>query len=292
MKIAVTGSTGLVGSFLVPTLARAGHEIVQLRRPVDWDPERRTVGPRVFDGVDAVVHLAGESIASGRWTAARMQRIRDSRVKGTTLIAETIGRLERPPRVLVSASAMGYYGDRGSEVLTEGSPAGTGFLADVCRQWEAATDAAARKGIRVAHLRTGLVLSGKGGAMAKMLLPFKLGVGGKIGSGDQYWSWISLDDLCAAIAHCLQATSLDGPINMVAPAPVTNLEFTRVLGRVLRRPTIFPMPAFALRLALGRMADSLLLASARLEPVKLLASGFPFRHKELEPTLQFLLRGR
>lgn len=289
MKIAVTGSTGLVGSALTPSLERAGYEVARLKRPGQWDPERRTADISAFSGVDAVVHLAGESIASGRWTAARKQRILDSRVNGTKLIAETVARLDRLPQVLVSASAIGYYGDRGNEVLREESAAGTGFLPEVCRQWEAATDAATRKGIRVVHLRTGLVLSGKGGAMSKMLLPFKLGLGGKIGSGKQYWSWISIDDLCGAILHCIQATSLHGAVNMVSPSPVTNLEFTKTLGRVLGRPTMFPLPAFAARLALGEMADELLLASARVEPAKLLASRFLFRHKELEPALKHLL---
>ena len=289
MKIAVTGSTGLVGSALVPLLVGAGHEVVRLKRPSDWDPEKRTVRLAAFAGVEAVVHLAGESIASGRWTPARKERILQSRVRGTKLIAETCGQIERRPQVLVSASAIGYYGDRVSEILREESPTGAGFLPDVCRQWEAATDAAARKGIRVVHLRTGLVLSSKGGAMGKMLLPFKMGVGGKIGSGDQYWSWISLDDLCGAIIHCIQATGLHGAVNIVSPSPVTNSEFTKALGRVLSRPTIFPLPAFAARLALGEMADALLLASAKVEPAKLSASRFVFRHKDLEATLRQLL---
>jgi hypothetical protein len=289
MKIAVTGSSGLVGSALVSTLSGASHEVVRLKRPTQWDPERRTIDDSALAGVDAVVHLAGESIASGRWTAARKRRILDSRVQGTKLIAEAVGRMDRPPQVLVSASAIGYYGDRGSEVLREESPPGAGFLPEVCRQWEAATDAATRKGVRVVHLRTGLVLSAKGGAMGRMLLPFKLGAGGKIGSGSQYWSWISLDDVCAAITHCIQAAALHGPVNITSPSPVTNLEFTKTLGRVLRRPTIFPMPAFAARLALGEMADELLLASARVQPAKLTATRFVFRHKELEPTLRNLL---
>jgi uncharacterized protein len=289
MRIAVTGSSGLVGSSLLPVVVRAGHDVVRLKRPAQWDPETNTIDGAPLSGVDAVVHLAGESIAGGRWTAARKQRILDSRVKGTKLIAEAISRMERPPQVFVSASAIGYYGDRGEEVLREESPAGTGFLADVCRQWEAATDAATRKGIRVVHLRTGLVLSARGGAMAKMLLPFKLGLGGKIGSGRQYWSWISIDDLCAAILHSIQASGLHGPLNIVSPSPVTNFEFTKALGRALSRPTIFPMPAFAARYAFGEMADALLLASERVVPAKLLASRFVFHHKELEPTLKYLL---
>jgi uncharacterized protein len=289
MKIAVTGSSGLVGSALVSLLTPDGHEVVRLKRPRDWDPEAGTADSFAFTDCQAIVHLAGENIGAGRWTASRKRRILDSRVKGTKLIAQTVSRLDQPPKVLVSASAIGYYGDRGTEILREGSPAGTGFLPEVCRQWEAATETAARRGIRVVHLRTGLVLSGSGGAMGKMLLPFKLGVGGKIGSGDQYWSWISLDDLCSAIRHCIQS-ELTGPVNIVSPSPVTNLEFTKTLGRVLGRPTIFPMPAFAARVALGEMADELLLASSRVEPAKLMSSGFAFRHKELEPALRELLQ--
>src|SRR6266702_3844529 len=286
MKIAVTGSTGLVGSALIPLLESAGHEVVRLKRPAQWDPETGVADPSAFGGVDAVVHLAGENIAGGRWTAARKERILNSRVKGTKLIAETLGNLPKPPQVLVSASAIGYYGDRGSELLREQSPPGTGFLPDVCRQWEAATDAATRKGIRVVHLRTGIVLSGKGGALKQMLLPFKIGLGGRIGSGDQYWSWILLDDLTSAIVHCIQASGVHGAVNTVSPSPVTNLEFTKVLGRVLSRPTIFPLPAFATRFAFGEMADALLLASARVEPTKLLASRFIFRQKDLEAALR------
>jgi len=289
MKIGITGSSGLVGSFLVPMLTREGHDVIRLRRPDDWDPEKGTVNPSVLSGIDTMIHLAGENIASRRWTDSQKQRIRDSRVKGTKLIAETISKMQPPPNVLVSASAMGYYGDRGSEMLREDSPPGSGFLADVCRQWEAATDAATRKGIRVVHLRTGIVLSAKDGALAKMLLPFKLGIGGKIGSGNQYWSWISLDDMCGAIVHAIHAAGLHGPVNIVSPTPVTNAEFTKALGRALGRPTIFPMPEFAARMALGEMADALLLASARVEPAKLVASRFVFKHRELEPALRYVL---
>jgi len=278
-----------VGSALVSSLQSAGHEVVRLRRPEQWDPDSGTIDASVLSGSDAVVHLAGENIASGKWTAARKQRIHDSRVNGTKLIAETISQIDPPPRVLVSASATGYYGNRGSEVLREESPSGRGFLSEVCRQWEAATGAATRKGVRVVHLRTGLVLSTHGGALGKMLLPFKFGLAGKIGSGNQYWSWISLDDVCGVIVHCIQAAGLHGPVNTVSPSPVTNLEFTKTLGRVLGRPTLFPLPAFAARLAFGEMADALLLASARVEPTKLIASRFVFKHKELEPTLRYLL---
>jgi len=289
MKIAITGSTGLVGTALVPLLTKGGHDVVGLARPAQWDPEKGTIHSAVLNGADAIIHLAGENIAAGRWTASRKAGIRDSRVKGTRLIAETVARIEKPPQVIVSASAIGYYGDRGREVLREDSPPGNGFLPDVCRQWEAATDAATRRGIRVVHLRTGVVLSERGGALPKMLLPFRLGIGGRVGSGNQYWSWISLDDLCSAVVHCIQASSLHGPVNIVSPSPVTNLEFTKTLGRVLHRPTIFPMPAFAARLAFGEMANALLLASARVEPAKLLASRFVFRHKDLPTTLDYLL---
>jgi uncharacterized protein (TIGR01777 family) len=289
MKIAVTGSTGLVGSALVSSLLGAGHNVVQLKRPTDWDPEKRTINASVLSGADAIVHLAGESIASGRWTAARKKQILDSRVTGTRLIAETISRMDRLPQVIVSASAIGYYGNRGDEVLREESPPGTGFLSEVCKAWEAGTDAASRKGVRVVHLRSGLILSAKGGAMSKMLVPFRLGVGGRIGSGKQYWSWITLDDVCSAIIHCIQATGLHGAVNIVSPSPSRNSEFTRVLGRVLHRPTIFPLPAFAARVVLGEMADDLLLASARVEPAKLVASRFVFRHRDLEPALRSLL---
>jgi uncharacterized protein len=289
MKIAMTGSSGLVGSALMPLLATSGHDIVRLQRPGGWDPEQGSVNLSTLSGVDALIHLAGESIAAGRWTAARKQRILDSRVKATRFISETISQLNPTPQVLVSASAIGYYGDRGSDVLSEDSPPGKGFLADVCRQWEAATESATRKGIRVVHLRIGIVLSPKGGALAKMLLPFKMGLGGRIGSGKQFWSWISLDDLCAAIVHCIQATGLHGPVNIVSPAPVTNAEFTKALGRALGRPTMFPIPAFAARAVFGEMADPLLLASARVEPAKLTSSRFVFRHRELGSTLKSLL---
>src|SRR2546427_5172036 len=289
MKIAITGSTGLVGSALVPLLTRAGHDVLSLARPSQWNPEKGTVDQKAVDGIDALIHLAGENIAAGRWTAAQKARIRDSRVKGTRLIAEAIAKMQKLPQVMISASAIGYYGDRGSEILREDSAPGKGFLPDVCRQWEGATDPATRKGIRVVHLRTGVVLSKNGGALQKMLFPFKAGIGGKIGSGRQYWSWISIDDVGSSIIHCIQANGLHGPVNVVSPTPVTNLEFTKALGRVLHRPTVFPLPAFAARLVLGEMADALLLASTRVEPAKLLGSRFVFQHKDLEAILANLL---
>ncbi len=299
-SVAVTGSTGLVGAALTVALARGGHRVVRLVRSgtatqapgehtVRWDPDRGTIDAAGLEGVDAVVHLAGESIASGRWTAAKRRRIRDSRVGATRVLAEALAGLERPPATLVAASAVGYYGDRGDEVLREESPPGGGFLADVCREWEAAAAPAARRGLRVVHMRIGMVLAATGGALAALLPPFRLGLGGPVGSGRQWMSWISLDDLVRAILHALATASLAGPINAVAPAPVTNREFARTLGRVLRRPAVLPLPAGAARLLLGRMADELLLASARVVPARLEAAGFTFGDATLERALRRLL---
>lgn len=298
MRILVSGSSGLIGSALLPFLTAGGHSVTRLVRSkraggdvgsILWNPQAGTIDRGALEGFDAVVHLAGENIAGGRWTAARKARIRDSRVKGTRLLATTLAGLARPPRVLVTASAVGYYGDRGDELLAEESPPGTGFLAELCREWEAAADPAREKGIRVANLRLGLVLSGTGGALPRMLPAFKLGVGGVIGSGRQYWSWIAIDDLVGAIYHALTTESLRGPVNVVAPRAVTNREFTKTLGRVLSRPTIFPLPAFAARLALGEMANELLLAGQRLEPARLVASGYKFLYPELEDALRHVL---
>jgi len=297
MKTLVTGSTGLIGRALVASLMAKGDQVVCLVRSgrgresdVFWDPARGEIDAPRLEGLDQVVHLAGENIAAGRWNDERKTRIRDSRVNGTTLLSETLGGLASPPGVLVSASAVGYYGDRGDKIMTEDSSPGSGFLADLCRDWEAATAPAARSGIRVVLLRTGLVLSFPGGALEKMLPPFKMGVGGKIGSGKQFMSWIEIGDLVAAINHALSNPALSGPVNAVAPTPVTNLEFTETLGRVLGRPTIFPMPAFAARLAFGEMADEVVLASTRAKPARLLSSGFTFRCPDLEGALRILLR--
>lgn len=299
LRVAVTGATGLVGGALVPALRAAGHRVDRVsRRPpaagttdIQWDPARGQLDPRALEGVDAVVHLAGESIAAFRWTAAVKDRIRRSRVDGTRLLAETLGRLPRRPRVLVAASAVGYYGNQGEAPLTEESPPGSGFLSEVCRAWEAAADPARAAGIRVVHPRLGLVLAGQGGALPRMALPFRLGAGGVIGSGRQYWSWIELADLVRVIELCLALETLAGPVNAVAPAPVTNREFTRVLGRVLGRPTLVPLPALAARLLLGEMGQALLLDSARVLPRRLERAGFRFRHPELEGALRAALAG-
>jgi uncharacterized protein (TIGR01777 family) len=249
-----------------------------------WDSasgEITTDGP-----IQAIVHLAGESIAGGRWTESRKRLIRDSRVDPTRRLCEALARRSPKPAVLICASAIGYYGSQGDIVLTENSPSGEGFLPDVCRQWEAATLPAAEAGIRVVNLRIGMVLGRKGGALASMLTPFRLGLGGVVGSGRQYWSWIAIDDLVGAMQHAIVTRAISGPVNATAPNPATNREFTKALGRVLRRPTIVPMPAFAARLALGPMADDLLLASARVVPSRLLESGYQFRFPELEPALR------
>ena len=294
MRIGVTGATGLVGSALLPALADAGHEAVGLQRgsgdaagPPSWDPATGRVA--AGGGLDAVVHLAGENIAGGRWNAARKARIRDSRVEGTGALCRGLAALDPRPATLVCASAVGFYGDRGDERLDESSPAGTGFLADVCGEWEAAAAPAREAGMRVVHLRIGIVLTPAGGALGQMLLPFKLGVGGVIGSGRQFMSWIALDDVVAAALHALRTDGFDGPVNAVAPHPVANAEFTKTLGRVLRRPAVLPMPAFGARLAFGEMADHLLLGGARVEPSRLLETGFDFGHPELEGALRHLL---
>jgi len=296
MNILVTGASGLIGTALVSSLTSSGHEVTRLVREqpkhgekaAHWEPMAGSIDANALEGVDAVVHLAGENIAE-RWTPTKKAKIRDSRVKGTQLLCETLAHLSSPPKVLVSASAIGYYGHRGEETLTDVSPPGRGFLAEVCRAWEAATEPAKQHGIRVVLLRLGVVLSAAGGALAKMLPPFRLGLGGVLGSGQQYMSWIALDDVVGAIQHALVTEALQGPTNAVAPRAVTNQEFTKTLGKVLGRPTAIPLPAFAARLMFGEMADELLLASARIQPTKLLASGYQFRYPELDEALQHVL---
>lgn len=303
MKIIVTGSTGLVGTALVRSLLAEGHQVTRMVRggaqtfrapgtsAVSWDPSKGTVNAAELEGHDAAVHLAGEPIA-GRWTEEKKRRIRESRVKSTRLLAETLAGLKDKPRVLVSASAIGFYGDRGGEVLHEESASGDDFLSEVCREWEKAALPASQAGIRVVHLRIGIVLSARGGALAQMLTPFKFGLGGPIGGGRQYMSWVALDDVVGIIRHALTHEEVRGPVNTVAPQPVTNAEFVKALGRALNRPAVLPMPAFALRLALGReMADALLLGGARVEPARLKATGYQFAYPELEGALRHVLKG-
>lgn len=297
MKILVTGSTGLVGSVLIPKLRNSGHEIIRaVRRPTDtqgevfWNPQSGDVDAARLPGIDAAISLAGENIF-GRWTDEKKKAIRDSRVVGTRLLSETMARLDPKPRVLIIASAIGFYGNRGDEIMTEDSSPGTGFLVEVCRETEAATQPASDSGIRVVKLRIGVVLSSKGGALAKMLTPFKLGLGGRIGSGEHFMSWIAMDDVIGIIEHALENDQLVGPVNTVAPNPVTNLEFTKTLGKVISRPTIFPAPAFGLELVFGKeMAEETLLSSTRVEPKRLEASGYTFKYPTLEGALKQVLK--
>jgi uncharacterized protein (TIGR01777 family) len=297
MIIAVTGSTGFVGSALVNALEADGHSVCRVVRRssgsgetnIGWNPTAGTIEAARFSEVDAVVHLAGENIAAHRWTASVKKEIRASRIRGTNLLCQTLAGLASKPSVLISASAVGYYGNRGDELLDEASPPGSGFLAKVCQEWEAATKPARDADIRVVSLRIGVVLSPKGGAMASMLTPFRLGVGGVIGTGQQYLSWITLDDLVRVIQFALNASALIGPVNAVGPNPVTNYEFTKTLGRVLGRPTIFHMPTFGARLAFGEMADEMLLSGSRVESRALSAAQFEFAYPQLEPALRHLL---
>jgi uncharacterized protein (TIGR01777 family) len=295
MQIAISGASGLVGSALADSLTAGGHQVRRLVRgdargdDIPWAPEADAIDSAKLEGVDGVVHLAGEGIATGRWNEDKKRRIRDSRVRGTGLVARTLAKLSRRPPVLVCASAVGFYGPRGDEEVDETTPPGTSFLSEVCRAWESAADPARAAGIRVVHTRFGVVLSEKGGALAKMLPPFRLGAGGRIGSGRQWMSWISIDDVVGAISHALATPSLAGPVNAVAPRPVTNAEFTKTLGHVLSRPTVAPMPAFAARLAFGEMADELLLTGQRVVPKRLIESGYRFRHGDLEAALRHVL---
>ena len=295
MKVAVTGSTGLVGTALMEHIRRADWRATPIVRSgqqtdaVQWDPVERRIDSAGLEGLDAVVHLAGENIANRRWTQAQKDRIRTSRVEGTGFLAESLAALNEKPKVLVCASAIGFYGDRGDEILSEDATAGDGFLPEVCQAWESAADPAREAGIRVVHLRFGLILTRKGGALAKVLPLFRLGGGGIVGNGRQYWSWITLDDICGVILHAIRTDSLSGPVNAVAPNPVTNKEFTVELARQVRRWAIFPAPGFMLRIVLGEMADGLLMASARVQPNKLLESGYRFGAESLEDGLKQVL---
>jgi uncharacterized protein (TIGR01777 family) len=298
MKLLITGATGLVGSALRRALTQHRHEVWSLGRKANpndaralvWNPDHNQIPTEALEGFDAVIHLAGDNIAEGRWTDDKKRRIRDSRVVSTRLLVETLLQLKQPPKTLLSASAVGIYGSRGDELLTETSTAGNDFLAKVGGEWEAASQPAAQSGMRVVHLRFGIILSPLGGALAKMLPIFKLGGGGVVGSGAQYWAWISLDDVLGAIEHALFTPALHGPINVVAPETVTNREFTATLARVLGRPAFVPVPAFAARLAFGEMADATLLASQRVQPAKLLATRYEFKHPTLEVALRELLK--
>lgn len=286
-KTAISGATGLVGTELASALKKAGHSVRALSRKsgipdaIQWDQAKGVLNPQSLADVDTVVHLAGENIAGSRWTAAVKERIRSSRVEGTRNLVKSLAAVEKRPRTLVCASAIGLYGDRGDEILTESSTPGTGYLADVCKAWEHEAMAAADLGMRVVCVRIGVVLSPKGGALAKMLLPFKLGVGGIVGSGKQYWSWIGLNDLVRIIQFCIETESVKGPVNAVSPNPLTNYDFTKGVGSVLHRPTVFPLPGFMATLVLGEMANDLLLASTRVIPQQLQQHGFQFEQPDL-----------
>ncbi len=295
MRVLITGSSGLIGTALSRSFGERGYEIVRLvRKPVSqsdisWNPDRGELTLSPDQQFDVVVHLAGENIGAGRWSATRKKRILASRVDGTKTLVSALTSLQAKPPVLISASAVGYYGDRSDEIMREENRPGSGFLSEVCQRWEEATKPAKQHGIRTVNLRMGVVLARHGGALAKMLLPFKLGLGGKFGDGRQYWSWVALDDLVAAVHHVVYDDAISGPVNLVAPHPVTNAEFTKTMGKVLNRPTVLGVPSFALKLLLGEMAGPLLLESTRVEPAKLLASRFEFKYPDLEPALRSVL---
>ncbi len=296
MKIVVAGASGLVGSALVKELSAEGVEVARLVRKtpgsgeIEWRPDRGTIDASAMDGCDAVINLAGDGIANGRWTEEKKRRIVDSRVNGTRLLSETMAKLSRKPATFINASAIGFYGSQGDELVDEDSGPGEGFLARVCREWESATAPAEQAGIRVVKLRLGVILTKDGGIMGSMLQPFKLGLGGKVGAGNQVISWVAMDDVVAAISFILSHQTLRGPINVVAPRPVTNAEFTKTLGRVLSRPTFMTMPAFAARLVFGEMADEMMLSSTRVAGKVLNDAGFRFHYPELEGAVQELLR--
>lgn len=295
MKVLVSGSSGLIGRSLVSALKARGDEVLRLVRSksadsdaVFFDVDNGVVESQKMKGIDAVVHLAGEPVAE-KWTVENKRLIRQSRKEGTELLAQTLASIDPSPSVFVSGSAIGYYGDRGDELLTESALPGTGFLPEVCQQWENATGAARVAGIRTIMLRTGIVLSSEGGALAKMLTPFNLGIGGNLGHGRQYMSWVAIDDVVGAILFSLDTEDVEGPTNMTAPNPVRNSEFTRTLGKVLKRPTLFPVPASVLRIAVGEMADELILASANAIPKRLAKAGYKFQFPELEGALKHVL---
>lgn len=297
MNILITGGTGYIGSHLKDFFSKNGDKVSVFTRSKDtdnrttfhWDPSSRVVPLEPLENADVVIHLSGASVMGKRWTSSYKQEILKSRVKSTTVLSETLAELSSPPEIFISCSALGFYGDRGQDLVDENSGAGEGFLADVCCSWEAATHTATKAGIRVVTARLGMVLSRDGGALGRMLLPFRLGLGGRLGSGNQYVSWISMDDVLSGIKHCIETESVVGPVNFVAPKPVTNLEFTHSLGLALHRPTLFPFPAFLARLVFGQVADELILSSTRVNPCRLLESGYHFQHYEIQPTLLELL---
>jgi len=296
LRVLVSGSSGLIGSRLVTELTKAGHEVVRLVRSrenaranaVYWNPETGDIDLKALDKLEAVVHLAGENIAKGRWTAKLRQRIKDSRVNGTTLLCEALAATASPAHTFILGAATGYYGNRSDELMREDSPAGEGFLAEVCQEWEDAVKPIQDR-TRVVRIRTGVVLSVRGGALTRMLPQFKLGLGGKLGSGRQYMSWITLDDLVNVMLFALNNDVVTGAVNGVAPGPVMNFRFTKTMGKILNRPTFFAVPAFVLRLLLGDMADEMLLSSLRVHPAKLEKYGFTFKHPDLDTALSDLL---
>jgi uncharacterized protein len=295
LRILISGASGPIGAALVPFLKTREHTVKRLVRTsatgqdqILWDPTR-PLPPDSVSGFDAIIHLAGESIV-GRWTAGKKQRILDSRTQGTGHLAQALAEAPQRPRVFISASAIGYYGDRGDEILREDSPSGGGFAAEICRQWEAATQPALKAGMRTAQMRFGVVLSAEGGALPKMLPPFRLGLGGRLGTGHQWWSWVAVQDAVGAIDHVLNHDAVQGPVNTVAPNPVSNAEFTKTLASIISRPDLFPVPAVAVRLVFGQMGTELFLASQRVEPAKLIGSGYQFRYPDLRRTLEEILR--
>jgi uncharacterized protein len=296
MLVAITGSTGMIGSALVASLVANGHEVLRFTRSPSpgpgaarWDPAGGTIDPATLSKADAVVHLAGRNIAALRWTPKVKREILASRTRGTRLLAETMAGLPDGPRVLVTASGINFYGDRGDELLTETSPGGQGFLAGVCRQWEGSADPARAAGIRTVHVRTGLVLTPHGGLLPRLLPLFRVGLGGRFGSGRQWWSWVTLDDVIGIYRHAVTSDAASGPLNATAPNPVTNAEFTATLAKVVGRPALLPVPSFGPRLLFGQLADELLFASARVHPAAAESSGYSFQHSTLEPALRHLL---
>jgi len=295
MNILVSGASGMIGRKICTFLSHQGHAIIPLKRghvsaSAFWDIDKQRVHIDDNLHIDIIIHLAGESIAGGRWTREKKARIKESRVVGTQLLSSYFAKTAYRPRLFICGSAVGFYGDQGNLTLTESNSGGDGFLADVCQQWEAATETAAQAGIRVVNLRFGMVLSDTGGALQKMVLPFSMGLGGVIGSGQQYISWISINDVVRAVDHIIAKKNLTGPVNCVSPSPVTNAEFTRTLGRILKRPTVFPLPAFAAKLLFGEMAQELFLSSTRVVPAKLQKSDFCFKEPTLQEALHRLLR--